>query len=283
MNAVGALAAMAAGVALDTVSPATYATVTLIMPFACALHCAFNYSFFGPMQFAAYVCNTILLIGISMSICLHRYFSHSAFTTSRPVQFLIGVVSTFAYMGGPLNWASLHRTHHKHCDQPNDPHSVTTQGLYHAFVGWSMDPPTLKMGDDYSELNPRHLTPEMLLLEKLHPVPVIAALLAVNHYYDYPTMVWMCLAPMVACRLITYYFNVEFHPDQCIKGTTHDKNTKIKCKSVDKDRLLAQIVGESLHTDHHNHPKRSKRLDMDMPYWLTLSWMRRVGLVWDLK
>mmetsp|Transcript_21544 Transcript_21544/g.41887 ORF Transcript_21544/g.41887 Transcript_21544/m.41887 type:complete len:296 (-) Transcript_21544:167-1054(-) len=290
-----ALAAVSAGVLLEKLSPAGYAFVSLTMPFVCAAHCLITYQPAGVLETGVTAvagvcfifCASALLIGVCMSICLHRYFAHNAFATSRPFQFVLGIVSCFAYQGGPLSWAALHMTHHRNCDQPSDPHSVTQQGFWHAFVGWSMHPATLKAGKEgFSQLDRRVLTPEMHLVEGFHPVPVIGLLLTVLHLFGYEAMVWMCLAPMVSCRLITYLFNVEFHPDQQIAGS-HDANPtttgKFKCKSADKDRLLAQIVGESLHTDHHNHPKRSKRLDMDMPYWLTLSWMRRVGLVWDLK
>jgi stearoyl-CoA desaturase (delta-9 desaturase) len=44
----------------------------------------------------------------------HRYFSHRTFQTSRPVQFLFGLIGASAVQRGPLWWAAHHRHHHQH-------------------------------------------------------------------------------------------------------------------------------------------------------------------------
>ena len=44
---------------------------------------------------------TVFFIGVGMSVCLHRYFSHTAFVpTSRVFTFFLAVLSTFAYQNG---------------------------------------------------------------------------------------------------------------------------------------------------------------------------------------
>ncbi len=86
-------------------------------------------------------------------------------------------------------------------------------------------------------------------------------------------MCWCFLGPMLGCRTITLLFNIEFHPA---------KNQK-RCKVIDDTRLLAVVVGESRHEDHHVRPRRARRLDLDLPWWLTLSWMQASGLIWACK
>jgi fatty-acid desaturase len=76
-------------------------------------------------------------LGIGMSVCLHRYFSHQAFKTSRSMTFLLAVIGSLANQKGCLWWAANHRKHHKYCDQPGDPHSQTQDGYWFGFVGWS--------------------------------------------------------------------------------------------------------------------------------------------------
>ena len=63
------------------------------------------------------------IVGGNMSVCLHRYFAHQAFKTTRLMQVAICIAGCCAYQGNPLWWASKHRRHHKHCDGPEDPHS----------------------------------------------------------------------------------------------------------------------------------------------------------------
>ena len=53
----------------------------------------------------------------------HRYFSHKAFKTSRPVQFVFALIGTASVQRGPLWWASHHRNHHRHSDTEADVHS----------------------------------------------------------------------------------------------------------------------------------------------------------------
>ena len=53
----------------------------------------------------------------------HRYFSHRAFQTSRPLQFLFALLGATAVQRGPLWWAAHHRAHHQHSDSKGDTHS----------------------------------------------------------------------------------------------------------------------------------------------------------------
>ena len=40
--------------------------------------------------------------------------------------------------GGPIEWVSNHRYHHKHCDTQRDPHSPT-QGFWFGHFTWLFD------------------------------------------------------------------------------------------------------------------------------------------------
>src|SRR5438105_5033899 len=53
-----------------------------------------------------------------MGIGLHRYFSHRSYKTSRPVQFVLAVLSMFGMQRGVLWWVQIHRHHHQHSDCP---------------------------------------------------------------------------------------------------------------------------------------------------------------------
>src|SRR5947209_7912682 len=66
----------------------------------------------------------------------HRYFAHRAFKTSRWFQFVLALGAQSAAQRGVLWWASHHRWHHKHSDQPSDVHSAKLRGFWHSHVGW---------------------------------------------------------------------------------------------------------------------------------------------------
>ena len=78
---------------------------TYLVPVAFVSHCLATH---GPptlLQLALLPATAMSLIGVAMSVCLHRFFSHQAFQTSRPVAFLLGCLGCLAYQSGPLWWA----------------------------------------------------------------------------------------------------------------------------------------------------------------------------------
>lgn len=252
--------------------PPVYYILSFIIPIAMTLQCVYTEGI--PSVFLLVCCtiNAILYIGVPMSVCLHRFFSHHAFKTSRACQFVVGIVACFAWQGSPLFWAQTHIRHHKHCDTPDDPHSVKQSGFWYSCVGWMADPKNYKSElTRYDLLEPHMCTPEMRVIHVLHPVPPLCMCLAIMHYSGYQAMIFSCLVPLVVCRAITLLFNVEFHPVSPSEA----------CLSTDQDRILARIVGESKHKDHHAHPRRARRPDFDIPHFLTIRWMQWTGLVWD--
>ena len=200
----------------------------------------------------------LLLVGVPMSVCLHRYFSHSAFETSRPMQFVLGCVSTLAYQGGPLWWSAKHARHHRHCDKPLDPHSVVQKGFFYAFLGWTMNPANTSERDlKYN--NPKLFLPELQFLDTFFHLPSAVLFTILEARFGRPFVVYSVFTPMLMCRLVTLLFNVEYHP-------AHDSG---KCKSVDRDIWTAVVVGEDKHDLHHRKPFLAKRSQVDIPceFW----------------
>lgn len=245
---------------IEESSPAVNNMLQYFFPIGLAASCYFNGQLPSVTQGIWFFPTVVWLIGVPMSMCLHRYFSHGAFTTSRPVQAVIGVVGCLAYQGGPLWWAAKHVRHHHHCDQPKDPHSVVQQGFFYAFVGWTMNPINLAERDTIYN-NAAHFVPELQFLDKFHlaPATVLFSVLETANKYGYGTdrafIAYSVLLPMLFCRLITLLFNVEYHP-------AHDPH---RCKSVDNPRLLAVLVGEDQHDVHHKCPSKARRSQLDPP------------------
>jgi len=213
-----------------------------------------------------------LLIGGPMSICLHRFFAHSAFSTTRSFRFFLAIVSTFAYQGGPLWWASKHRRHHKLCDAPGDPHSPAQLGFMRAFWGWTLDPAERSVDYDFV----KHIGGclELEMLEYIWFFFPVSAFFAVRRCGPTPAALWVA-APLLVCRLVTLLFNVEFHREK--KGDS--------CAAVDVARFLGDLVGESAHGHHHIHPKTLRRPSLgppwaDLPYFIFVLPLLKVGLIW---
>ena len=84
---------------------------------------------------------------LATELAAHCYFSHCAFRTSRPVQFLLAVMVASSGHRGPIWWAmhrrQHHRQHHRHSDGPLDLHSPVTHSFWHAHMGWLALPTTV--------------------------------------------------------------------------------------------------------------------------------------------
>ena len=270
---------LAAAVATELVSPASYSLVSLLTPLYLAARALLHSSGAGVTwrQLALLLPITVLYIGGPMSLCLHRYFSHRAFQTSRALQLLLAVGATLAYQGGPLWWAAMHVRHHKHCEGPDDPHCVSRQGFWYAWLGWMADARNYApRRADLATLDPGFARAELRAVQALHPVFPVGLCLLAQHALGHGAMLWGFLLPMLLCRLITCLFNVEFHPARALASAA-------PCAAINDDRFLAKLVGESQHHDHHSNPRRSRRPDWDLPWWASVAWMQPLGLVWDCR
>lgn len=83
--------------------------------------------------------------GLGITIGFHRLFTHRSFETVRPVKLLLAVLGSMAAEGPLLRWVAMHRRHHQHSDQIEDPHSPhrygegfrgALAGWWHAHLGW---------------------------------------------------------------------------------------------------------------------------------------------------
>jgi hypothetical protein len=159
---------------IESMDRALYSIISCATPLLMALHLALTGQIISLYELAIFMPISLLYIGIPMSVCLHRYFSHKAFETSRPVQFVLGVIACLAYQGAPLWWAMMHIMHHHHCDKPADPHSAKQRCSLYAFMGWMTNPLNYelkKMDSQMRFLDQSLLVPEMFLIEKLNPAP----------------------------------------------------------------------------------------------------------------
>jgi stearoyl-CoA desaturase (delta-9 desaturase) len=233
----------------------------------------------------------IPFVGCCMSISLHRYFAHGAFKTSRVGQFGLGLLGSMSLQGGVLWWAAKHLRHHKHCDEPNDPHSPTQSGSMYAWLGWLY----FETSHDWAYLPNRMLTPEMLFINLFFLFPNMIVTLALVPLVGKEWALFLCWVPGLFGALATTHFNVDYHPprDDRVDGQCISINKESGDKGIGPIRLewLAEIVpwmfeplvGEAFHDDHHDFPRRAHRPGYDVPYALVLAPLARMGLIWDLQ
>jgi stearoyl-CoA desaturase (delta-9 desaturase) len=88
-----------------------------------------------------------LLTVLGITVGYHRLLAHRSFTAPTVVRAVLTMLGAMAAQGSPIFWVSEHREHHRHSDQPQDPHTpylngmglrVGGDGFWHAHIGWML-------------------------------------------------------------------------------------------------------------------------------------------------
>ncbi|NOT31989.1 MAG: acyl-CoA desaturase [Planctomycetes bacterium] len=220
----------------------------------------------------------------------HRFFSHAAFRTSRPVQFAFALLGASAIQRGPLWWAAHHRMHHRHSDAEGDVHSPERQGFWWSHVGWVLAQgnfrtrlelvrdlarfPELRFLDRFDSLVP------LLLVPAFYGTGELLAALAPGLGTNGPQLLvfGVCISTVVLYHM-TFSINSIAHRFGSRRFETSDQSRN--------NALLAVFTfGEGWHNNHHRHPGAARAglrwWEID-PSWYLLRLMSALGLVWDLK
>ncbi|HBD21015.1 MAG TPA: acyl-CoA desaturase [Arenimonas sp.] len=219
----------------------------------------------------------------------HRYFSHKAFRTSRPVQFAFALLGAASVQRGPLWWAAHHRHHHRHADTDLDVHSPR-HGFWRSHMGWFLTPRGFRT--DFDAIKDLVRFPELRLLDRFDIL--VPALLAVGLY---ALGSWLESAhPGLGTngpQLLVWGFFVStivlFHVTVTINSLSHRWGSRRFATRDDSrnNALLALLTfGEGWHNNHHHYPGSARQgfawWELDLTY-LGLRAMALLGLVSDLR
>lgn len=70
-----------------------------------------------------------LLMNANMSIFLHKGLSHRNYSyNSKILDHIFSIVTMILFLGGPIQWALMHRLHRKYLDKEEDPHAPSVVG-----------------------------------------------------------------------------------------------------------------------------------------------------------
>lgn len=220
----------------------------------------------------------------------HRYFSHCAFKTSRPVQFIFAAVGATSVQRGALWWAAHHRHHHRHSDEPADIHSPGRTGFWWSHVLWLMSEhhfrTRTKLVRDWAKF------PELVFLDRfdiLIPLVFAVATFALGEFLAFTapqlgTNGWQMFVWMFVISTVVLY-----HCTFTINSLAHKWGSK-RFKRSDESRnnwfLAILTLGEGWHNNHHHYPHSARQgfywWEIDITY--SILWiMSKLGLIWDLK
>lgn len=221
-----------------------------------------------------------------MTVCLHRYAAHAAFRCNAVTNLGLGLLGCLGNQGGPLWWASKHRCHHKFCDGPLDPHSPVVRTPAEAFSFFT----EARHEPIDEKFAPRHCdSPGMRIIDAFSSVPVI-----LDHCLAYcffgVTGLWVAHVSAWMCQAGTLWFNVISHSspprsEAAVEGCRAADYFSWRVPSpifLPLQLLVAAIfpfIGEKAHRHHHDHPGLARRPGPDVPYFLLVWPMEKLGLL----
>ncbi len=216
--------------------------------------------------------------GIGMGY--HRLLTHRGFKTPKWLEYVLTTCGTLALEGGPIYWVATHRVHHQNTDVEGDPHTPLEGGFW-AHMGWILTGKTIH--NDNSELLP--YVPDLrkdrfhLWISKWHWVPLTVLGLGLLFLGGWPYLMWGTFFRTAVGLHFTFLVNSATHMWGSQRFLTGDKSTNSFWVAI-------LSFGEGWHNNHHAHPQSARHglvwWEIDFN-WYCISFLKRVGLAWDVK
>lgn len=213
---------------------------------------------------------------MATSLYLHRALAHRALALHPVASVMFRAILWLTTGQDRREWVAVHRKHHAFTDRDGDPHSPRLRGLWriqllnaYYYAREARNPETI-----------RRFAPDI-------PVDRLDRLMF-SYGWAGPTLgtamlcVMFGLGPGLLAALahaICYVFVLA----PLINGLGHWRGTQNFNNTAYNAGLLAWVTaGESLHNNHHAHPRSPKfsvqRVEVD-PSWLVIRVLAAVGLV----
>jgi len=226
----------------------------------------------------------------AISAFYHRYFSHRSFKTSRASQLAFAVLGASCVQRGPLWWASHHRHHHAHSDEPTDIHSPHHHGLFWSHIGWLVSRGAFRT--DLTAVPDLARFPELRFLDRFDTL--VPSCFAVMLFATGEML--RAAAPQLATsgpQLLVWGFSIStvvlLHVLCATNSYLHIWGYRSHATSDQSgNSLLFALIalGEGWHNNHHRHPYVAR---LGFRWWeidpthRVLQVLARLRLVWDLR
>jgi stearoyl-CoA desaturase (delta-9 desaturase) len=213
---------------------------------------------------------------IGVGVCLHRYFAHKSFRTSRWFQFVLAL-SAASTFGNPVRFAGKHRLHHLHTDRAGDPHTPL-HGFWSSWFGSLLD-------SGYTEKQILARVPDLV---------------------KYPELMWLfrnwrvpglalCLLALLIGGLSGMAIGVVLgaaillHQSSAVNFLCHKVGSRrfaTDDRSTNNLLISLLVFGEGWHNNHHRYPVSARAgffwWEIDLFYWVICGF-EALGLVWEVQ
>lgn len=220
------------------------------------------------------------VLGLGITVGYHRLLTHRSFKAVKPVEYLLTLIGSLSWQGGPIKWVATHRLHHQHSDDEHDPHSPR-HGFFWSHVKWccTFDP----RFDPYEKYSTyaQDLARDRghVWIERLTPFFQFALAGLLYWWGGWPCVIWGVFVRLVYVYHTTWFVNSASHIWGYRSYETTDDSRNLWWVA-----LLA--LGEGWHNNHHAWPRSArhglKAWELDIS-WMVIRALAAVGLARDIR
>src|SRR5437763_1011074 len=95
--------------------------------------------FFSWTGLIAFVLGIYIFGTLGINLCYHRLLTHRSFTCPKRLEHFLAILGVCCLQDTPARWVAVHRMHHQHSDEPEDPHSPLVT-FFWGHMGWLLVP-----------------------------------------------------------------------------------------------------------------------------------------------
>jgi len=221
---------------------------------------------------------------MGITIGYHRLLSHRSFKCAKLVEYFWVLAGYLAFEGSPIWWATMHRAHHRHTDQPLDPHSPR-YGWMNAYVGWifhTQYPAHINPIDQAKDLTDDPIYQFLEQDGKWEKAFILALIIGINFrilllLFFGRTIALASLAAAIIVQQVPVLLNLVCHLPKL-----GYKNYETADDSVNVWWVALLTGGEGWHNNHHAFPGSARSgfrpFEIDLS-WLMIRLMKASGLV----
>lgn len=182
-------------------------------------------------------------LGITMTY--HRYLSHRSFKMPKWLEYLFTFFGCVGGTGSSIGWVAIHRQHHKHSDDENDPHSPRHQGLKVLFPSYITDGNKFTVRDLI--VDKYHF-----FLHKYYFLILLGWASLLTLMFGLPGFIFLFSMPIVCQVWVSVLSNYVNHSEWFPGGY---KNFDIKDDSINHPLIALISWGEGWHNNHHHNTR----------------------------
>ena len=225
---------------------------------------------------------TWLTAGVGITLCYHRLLTHRSFKSPKWFEYLITVCGSLAWQGSSVQWVGIHRIHHQHSDDQEDPHSPK-EGFAWSHVFWCLhkEPDGRCAADAAKDLQRDIFHRVLHRFGWLFQIVLAAALFLLGEWFGGVGISWVIWG--ICVRTVVVYHSTWF-----VNSAAHTwgyRNYDTKDQSANLWWVALLSFGEGWHNNHHAFPRSAahglRRFEFDPTYW-TIRLLGLAGLAKDI-